>query len=359
MPSNESPVRAAIVGCGNIATRYAEQILAYENVHLAGFSDIAPDRAETFAEKYGGRCYPDLQSVLDDTAVNLVVNLTIHHAHAEVITRCLKAGKHVHTEKPLAMSYAEARRLVALADKRNLRLSSAPITYMGEAQQTAWQRIRNGDLGTVRLVYAEVNHGRIETWHPNPDAFYEVGVLWDVAVYPLTLLTAFFGPAESVRSYGRVIYPHRVTTEGRKFTIKAPDLVLAAIEFPGGPVVRLTANFYAKGSKQGGSLEFHGDRGSLYLGNFQSFNAPVEFALYGEPLAPAPHLRPPFEGVEFARGVEDLATAIAEGRPHRASGAHAAHVVEIAEGIQTGICTGETVRFKSTFTPPPPMPWAH
>lgn len=358
MTANGGSVNAAIVGCGNIANRYAEQIGHYENIRLLGFSDIDLARAEAFSQEYGGRCYPDLAGILSDPEVDLVVNLTIHHAHAEVITQCLNAGKHVHTEKPLALKYDEAAGLVKLAEERNLRLSSAPITYMGEAQQTAWKLIRSGDLGKIRLAYAEVNHGRIETWHPNPEAFYDVGVLWDVSVYPLTLLTTFFGPAENVRAYGRVLFPDRTTEDGRKFRITTPDCVLAAVEFPGGPLVRLTASFYAKGSKQGASLEFHGDLARLYLGNFQSFNTPVEFALFGEDYEDVPYLRPPYEGIEFARGVQDLAEAIIEDRPHRASAAHAAHVVEIVEGIHTAMRTGEVVDMTSTFSPPPPMDWA-
>ncbi len=351
-------VNVAIIGCGNIATRYAEQIQSYENIRLLGFADIVQQRAEEFAKEYGGRLYSSLNELLADPDVDVVVNLTIHHAHPEVITASLKAGKHVHTEKPLAMSYAEAKSLVELAEHLELRLSSAPITYMGEAQQTAWKVIRKGKLGKIRLAYAEVNHGRIETWHPNPQPFFEVGVLWDVSVYPLTILTAIFGPATRIQAFGTIIHPHRTTTEGQKFTIRKPDFVVALIDFQLGPVVRLTANFYAKGSKQGGSLEFHGDRGRLHLGNFQGFSAPVEFALYGEEYETVPYLREPYDGIEFGRGIEDLADAILNNRPHRASGRHAAHVVEIVEGIHKAMQSGKPVNLSSEFDPPLPMDWA-
>ena len=351
-------INVAIVGCGNIATRYAAQIQSYENIRLLGFADIVLQRAEEFTKEYGGKLYSSLDDVLADPNVDVVVNLTIHHAHPEVIAASLKAGKHVHTEKPLAMSYAEAKSLVQLAENRELRLSSAPITYMGEAQQTAWKVIREGQLGKIRLTYAEVNHGRIETWHPNPEPFFDVGVLWDVSVYPLTILTAIFGPATRVQAFGNIIHPHRTTIEGREFTIETPDFVVALIDFESGPVVRLTANFYAKGSKQGGALEFHGDRGRLYLGNFQGFSAPVEFAPFGEEYETVPFIREPYEGIEFGRGIEDLADAILKNRPHRAAGAHAAHVVEIVEGIQNAMKSGKPVRLSSDFDPPLPMDWA-
>ncbi|MHB9022753.1 MAG: Gfo/Idh/MocA family protein [Armatimonadota bacterium] len=352
-------VRVAIAGCGNVAKPYANHIKSYPHVELVGFFDLLPERAAAFVAEHGGKVYSSLEALLADASVDLVVNLTIHHAHAEVVRKCLEAGKHVHTEKPLALSSEEAAALVQLAEDNGLRLSSAPITFMGEAQQTAWKYIRDGKLGPVRVIYAEVNHGRIEGWHPNPEPFYQVGALWDVGVYPLTLMTTFFGPVIGVTAVGRVVYPDRVTTEGRPFHIDTPDFVVTVLEFAGGQMARLTTNFYIRNTKQGGSLEFHGDAGSLYLENFQSFGAAVEYAQYGaDPLAPVELVREPFQGIEFGRGVDELATAILENRPQRATGKHAAHVIDILDSISRSLKEGRRVEVTSTFTPPQPMEWA-
>ena len=351
-------IRVAIVGCGNIANRYADRIKTYADCELVGFSDLDPARAQDFATKYGGQAYASLAALLADPAVELVVNLTIHFAHYEVVKQCLLAGKHVHTEKPLALRYAEAKELVDLAASRGLRLGSAPVTYMGEAQQTAWQILRSGKAGRVRLVYADINHGRIEAWHPNPEPFYAVGIQWDVGVYPLTLLTTMFGPVRRVTATGKVVYPHRVTKEGRKFTITTPDFVLAMLEFEEGLTARLSANFYVQGGKQGGGLEFSGDQGSVYLGDFQGFDAKVEFAPFGGAYEAVPPVRTPFKGTEFARAVEEMTEAMVAGRPQRASGSQAAHVVEILEAVGTSMRDGGPVAVKSNFIPPAPMDWA-
>lgn len=350
-------LRTVIVGCGNVAKRYAEQIKSYPEVELLGFSDMLPDRAEQFAQEYGGRAYATLEAVLADETVDLVVNLTIHHAHVEVITRCLEAGKHVHTEKPLALKYEDARKLVELAETKQVRFSSAPITYLGEAHQTAMKTIRDGKLGPIRLIYAEVNHGRIEAWHPNPEPFYAVGPLWDVGIYPVTAVTAALGRAESVRAWAHALYPDRVTKEGRPFTITTPDCYIAEIKLACGAICRLTANFYAK-SRQAGGIEYTGDAGSLYVGNFQSFQAAVEYAEWGGKYEPVEHLKPPYEGIEFGRGVQDLAQALQEDRPHRASAAHAAHVIEILCGIGSAAEEGKEVTIHSDFPAPEPMDWA-
>ncbi|MGQ9681927.1 MAG: Gfo/Idh/MocA family protein [Anaerolineae bacterium] len=354
---SREPLRVAIVGCGNIAGRYAETLKAYPQVRVLGAYDLITERAEAMVAQHGGRVYQTLDDVLADSEVEVVVNLTIHHAHAEVISRCLNAGKHVYSEKPLALTYSEARGLVDLAAAKGLRLSCAPMTFMGEAQQTAWKVIREGRLGKVRLVYAEVNHGRIESWHPNPEPFYKVGVLFDVGVYPLTLVTTFFGPARRVTAFGTVLYPDRVTKEGRPFHIDTPDCVLAAIELADGTIVRLTANFYVRSTLQRG-LEFHGDLGSLHLGCFQSFNAAVQFARFGEGFEPVPYVRPPFEGIDWGRGPAEMADAMAAGRRQRTTGAQAAHIVEILEAITTSFHEGRPVDVSSTFEPPAPMEWA-
>ena len=351
-------LRVAIVGCGNIAGPYAKTMQPFEQIELVGAADIDPQRAQDFVTTYGGTAYPSLEALLADDQVDAVVNLTIHHAHPAVITQCLEAGKHVHTEKPLAMTYAEARPLVDLAEAKGLRLSSSPITFMGEAQQTAWKVIREGRLGTVRVVYAEVNWGRIESWHPAPGPFYEVGALYDVGVYPLTVLTTIFGPARRVTAYGTVLHPDRVTKEGVPFHIETPDWVVAAVELANGTVVRLTTNFYVgQHSKQKG-LEFHGDLGSLYLDSWQNFHAAVEFAEYRQPYEPVTPVKEPYQGTEWGRAVAELADALAEDRPQRATGAQAAHVVEICEAITTSLKQGGPVEVTSDFTPPAPMEWA-
>lgn len=351
----------AIFGCGHVTVRYVEQMRRYPGLAITGVASRRAERAREFAAQAGLRAYASLDELLADPAVDIVVNLAIHHAHYAVTTQCLRAGKHVHSEKPLAMTHADARKLVALARRRGLRLSCAPVTFLGEAHQTAWKLIREGRIGPIRVVYAEVNHGRIERYHPAPEPFFAVGPLWDVAVYPLSALTAFFGPVRRVSGHGRVVLPRRSAKDGHAFRIATPDFVLALVEFARGPLVRLTVNFYVDRdrSKGGGSIEYHGDAGRIYTGDFQLFHAPVECAMGNEAYRPVPPLRSAFVGVEFGRGVEELANAIREDRPHRASGEHAAHVVEVVAAIERSVAKGgKNVAVKSSFPPPAPMPWA-
>lgn len=355
----QSKLRVAIIGAGGIAGPYMKDMANYPELELVGVTDLDAPRAQKLADEHGCAVYPSLDAVLADVSVDLAVNLTTHHAHRDVTTRCLEAGKHVYSEKPLALSPDDAHGLVGLANAKGVRLGCSPFTWMGEAQQTAWHAIRAGRLGTVRVAYAEVNWGRIETWHPFPEAFYKVGALWDVGVYPLTILTTFFGPARQVWAYGRVLHPNRVTKHGVPFHIETPDWVVATITFEDGTLARLTTDFYVnnRNTRQQG-IEFHGDEGSLHLSSWQDFNAALDYADYNQPYAPLPLLRDPYPSTPWARGVQEMATAIIENRPHRATGEQAAHVVDILAAITQSIKTTQPVPIHSTFPPPTPLDWA-
>ncbi len=357
--TSTSAINVGIIGCGNIAGPYADDLPSYEEINFIGVADIDPERAYAFAEKHGTKAYSSVDELLADPAIQLVANLTTQHSHKPVTTACLHAGKHVWSEKPLAMSYEDAVGLLDLARERGLRIGSSPFTLMGEAEQTAWKWLREGQLGTVRVIYAEVNWGRVETWHPEPHSFYAAGPLYDVGVYPLAIVTAIYGPARRVAAYGRVVYPERTTQQGSVFQVETPDYIVASIELEGGLVVRLTSDFYVSNisTKQTG-IEFHGDAGSLHLAGWHIFNSKVFFAPWDKPFEEVPLVKTPHKGVPWGRGVWEMVCAMREGRPHRFTGEHAAHVTEILGATAESVLTGRPVEIVSTFVRPTPLEWA-
>ena len=350
-------MRIALVGAGNIADRYAGAIVAEPELELAGATDLEPTRAEALVAAHGGHAYADLDAVLADDAVDTVVNLTVPQAHYEVAAASLAAKKHVHNEKPLTLRYDDALRLLELAREHEVRLSSAPTTLLGEAQQTLWKHVREGAVGRVRAVYAEANWDRIERWHPDPRSLYAVGPLVDVGVYPLMIVTAMFGPVRVVQAFGTALEPDRTLLDGTPFKPGAPDFVVAVVEHESGVVSRLTASFYVGPSKQRG-LEVHGDDGSLYMPTWSEANSRLELQARGGEYAEIPPVREPFPGMHWGRALVDLARAIEEDRPHRASGEHAAHVVEVLNAVEGAAHDGGAIAVRSGFTPPEPMEWA-
>jgi predicted dehydrogenase len=352
-------MRIGIVGCGNIAVPYATTIRAADGLELVAAADAIPGRAEELVARFGGVPHASLDDLLADDRVDLVVNLTAAASHFDVTRDALAAGKHVHSEKPLALRHEDARALVELAADRGLCLGASPATLLGEAQQTLWQLVRQGTIGTVRVAYAEANWGRIESWHPSPSTLHDVGAMGDVGVYPIAILTAMFGPARAATAYGTTVLRHRVDKRGAPFAIETPDLVVAALELESGVVARVTASFYVGPGHQRG-IELHGDDGMLWLPTWADFDSRVLHSPTGnaDDYALVEPVRPAYHGIEWSRALADLAAAAAEGRAPRASGEHAAHVVEILDAVARSCRDGGPVEIHSTFSPPAPMEWA-
>jgi predicted dehydrogenase len=353
------PLRVAIVGCGEIAGEYQRWLHAHERVELVGAYDLRSERAEALATKFDGNAYASLEDLVADEHVDAVLNFTIERVHAQVTRPCLEGGKHVYSEKPLALSSSDARMLIELAEARGLVLGCAPSLYLAPPEQTAWKLIREGHLGAVRVIYVDLNWGRVESGHPEPAPYYQVGPLWGVAPYAMTALTTMFGPARRVLGEGRILLPQRSLENGERFDVTAPDCFFALVDLEAGPVVRLTTNYYVEyEASRSRQVEMHGDLGSLYYADSHDDDPRVEFAPHGASYERVPLLTQPYERDPWAAGVIDFVEAIAGEHPLRVSAQHAAHLVDIFEGLTTSALEGGPVTVTSDFPPPAWMDWA-
>lgn len=316
-----------MVGCGNIATRYAADLHRGGVVDLVGFYDVAGERAEALAAKYGGEAFDEMDEAIE--AAELVLNLTIFEAHYPVTKVAVERGRHVYSEKPLALRLSEALEIQRIARSHDVRVAAAPFTFLGAAQATAIEWVRNGSLGEVRLAYAEVNHGRIETWHPSPAPFYEVGPMLDVGVYPLAILIKTFGPVTKVRAIPSFIAPERTDLSGQVFTTGSPDYWLVDLEHGNGTKVRLTVNFYVYGDE---GIVFHGDAGSLRLASWFVPDSSLVFTPYGGDPQTVSTPTASHE-VDWSVGVANFVTGIESGEETALNLADSVHMVAILEAI--------------------------
>jgi diketogulonate reductase-like aldo/keto reductase/predicted dehydrogenase len=334
-------MECAFVGCGAVAEKYAAALDA-SSLSPVAVCDLDADRASSFAADAGATAYTDLEAMLDTTDAPLVVNLTSHASHAAVTEQALRAGRHVWSEKPLALDAERARDLITLATERELALGCAPTNPDGEAQRLARRAVDDGRLGPVRLAYAHAHVGRVTEWHDDPDSFLQVGPLYDGAVYPLTLLVAWFGPVRRVRTADAVDpWPAR---EGRR--PERPSHVEATFEFAAGPLVRLTASFYAPHrSREFTSLELHGDDASLYLDAAGALGGDgsghVSVGRQGRDYTPNP-LTAPSRRTPYLAGPERLAASVRRGRPARDAARRGAHVVAVCNAVERAAQRGET-----------------
>lgn len=374
----DAPTPVGIIGCGFIADHYVHSLRRHPSLRVAGVSDRDAARAEAFGRFHGLRVYPGTDALLADPDVRIVLNLTNPRAHYAVSRACLEAGKHVYSEKPLAMVLSEAQELVALAESRGLRLSSAPCTLLGESAQTLWKTLRANRVGRVRAAYAEMDDGPVHRmpyrrWRtasgapwPYRDEF-EVGCTMEHAGYSLGLLTAFFGPAVTVTAFSSLQIPDKLPGDGAAGHL-GPDFSLAAIRHESGVVSRLTCSVVAPVDH---ALRIVGDEGVLYTPDVWRHDAPVysrRWLTIRRRLLLAPwrvrHRRLVAPGLRAAeddrgRGVAELAAACREGRPSRLSASFALHLTELSLAIQQAGTESGAYRMTTRFEPIEPMPWAH
>ncbi len=374
-------MRIAIVGCGFVADLYMGTLRLHPELELVGVADCDAERAAHFSSHHSVPAYGSLAELLADRTVEAVLNLTNPRSHYDVSKACLEAGKHVYSEKPVAMDFDLARELVEMAGARGLVLSGAPGNLLGETAQTIWKALREQVVGKVRVVYAELDDGMLHRmpyrkwasesgipW-PSKDEF-EVGCTLEHAGYYLTWLAAFFGPAESVTAFSSCQIPDKLTDV--PLDVQAPDFSVACIRFQSGVVARLTCGIIAPHDH---SLRIVGDEGVLSTDDCWYFTSPVHIRRRMTirrrsfmtpwrrkyPLVKAPQRVSRRRGaaqMDFCRGVVEMATAVAEKRQPRLSAEFCLHVNEVVLAIQHAGHAGGSYRVQSTFEPIAPMPWA-
>jgi predicted dehydrogenase len=272
-------MKIAFIGCGFVADFYMSSMHYHSELELIGVYDKDKDRLEQFCNYYVINKYESVEQLLNDDEVELVFNLTNPNEHFEVTKSCFKAGKHVYSEKPLAMDYAQAEVLVSMSKNLNLHLGSAPCSLLGSTPQTIWKALNDDVIGSVRLVYANFDAGmthRFKPWNwrsvsgapwPAKDEF-EVGCTYEHAGYFLTWLTAFFGSAHTVSAFSSTQLPDK----GIKIDKITPDLAIGCIEYDNGVVARVTTSIIAPLDK---SLTIVGDKGVIYTRDMRDDASPV------------------------------------------------------------------------------------
>jgi len=374
-------MKVAIVGCGFVADFYLNTLTQHPQLQLTGVMDRIPERAQKLSAFYSIPTYESLDSLLADTEVDIVVNLTNPRSHYEVSKMALNAGKHVYSEKPLATDFAQAEELVAIAKEKNLQISSAPCNALSETAQTIWKSLRKQVVGKVRLVYAEMDDGLVhkmpyQKWlsasgtpWPYKDEF-EVGCTLEHAGYYVHWLTMFFGPARSLTAFSSCLVPDKVNDLVLE-PPDTPDFSVACIQFESGVVARLTCSIVASHNHR---LSIFGDEGVLSTHDCWNYADPVYVQrmvrirrkVFMNPLKkkiPLVRKPPKFktrgsQNMDFCRGVAEMADAITQNRPNRMAADVSLHNNELAIAIQDAFKAGGTYKMTTTFKPIMPMDWA-
>lgn len=353
-------VQAGLIGCGKISDAYFAGSKGYAHLQIAACADLDPGRAQAKAREHGVRaCTVD--ELLRDPAIDLVINLTIPAAHAEVNTAVLQAGKHVYTEKPFALDSASGAAVLALARERNLLVGCAPDTFLGGGLQTARKAIDDGLIGRPLSAMAFMLCRGHESWHPSPQFYYQNGggPMFDMGPYYLTALINFFGPVARVCGSTQSAFPERLITSqplaGTKIPVETPTHVAGILEFVHGGNATVVTSFDTWPYPLPRLLVF-GTEGTLEAPDPNRFDGVVRIR---DAKSDAYREIAPTHTTERGRGAgaADLAGSILRpGRPHRASGTLAQHVVEVMEAFEKSSRTGRHVKIKSRCDRPAALP---
>ncbi len=356
-----------IVGCGNISAAYFGLSKQFKGMEVVACSDLDMKMAKSRASEFGVRAEtgPNLLAADD---VDIIVNLTIPAAHYEVSKAALDAGKHVYSEKPFVLSVKEGLDLKKRADKKGLRIGSAPDTFLGGAHQLARKIVDSGDIGRITSGTAFVMSHGMEHWHPNPDFFFMPGAgpILDVGPYYVTNLIQLIGPVKRVAAFSATPALERTITSkpryGEKVKVKTPTTIHSVLEFENGAVVTLNASWdvWSHGHSP---MELYGEQGTLHVPDPNFFGGEVSLAKPNK----APKVQSgkhPFgipnqkhsSGTMLANyrtaGLADMALAIEAGCDHRCSLELALHAIEVMTSILQAGESGKVITMKTTCERP-------
>ncbi len=347
-------LNVGIIGCGNISDTYLKNALLFRDLNYTACADLRPEAALAKATEYNIQALT-IDELLKSEEIDIVLNLTVPTAHAEISIQALQAGKHVYCEKPMAASLAEAQSVLNAANNYGKVVGVAPDTIIGPGVQTARKILDQGSIGeVVGGLAAVLSHG-MEDWHPNPEFFYKRGggPILDLGPYYVSALIHLLGPIRAVQAVGNVGYAERLITadgpnKGKSVKVETYTTVSALLRFRNGTDIPFLASWDVWSSDLR-PIELHGTRGTLRVPNPNVFGGAVAFSTQGGTFENISTSDLPFGADNRlwagqypytcyrGLGMADMANGIQSGKPARASAELGFHTLEVLLAIEEAI----------------------
>lgn len=378
-------LNVGVLGVGDISDVYITNLKKFNIVRVAACAGRTLEKVQQKARKHNiAKAYASSEELFNDPEIDIVLNLTVPAAHAELSTKALQAGKHVYSEKPLATTFSEGVDIIKLAKEKDLCVGCAPDTFLGGRLQTCRKVIDEGRIGTIVAASAfVVSHGH-EWHHPNPDFFYKFGggPLLDIGPYYVSALLSLLGPVKTCCGMSKRSFEKRIIESeprsGELIDVEVDTHVSGNLEFTNGTLATIIASFDVWDSELP-RIEIYGTLGTICIKDVDPLDGPN---LFGGPVLiktkdtsrwkglprqnsfreweelPSTH---PFNEISHSDnsrgiGLIDLAYAIRDKRKERASGDMALHSLEVMEGLLTSSKKSCYYSVKTTFDRPKPLP---
>ena len=378
------PLKIGLVGVGTVALRGVIPHLVEPDIQdrarLTALCNPSAPRMRAAAERYGiPQTFGSLNDLLREGDVDIVTiasPIGLHYAQGKA---ALLAGKHVHFNKTMTTTAAEATELIELARARDLKIVASPGEMLRPHNQETKRLIESGALGTIAWAACGAALDRYHEEEPerrdpasaeaiDPAWYFRKpggGPLYDMAVYALHALTGILGAAKQVTAMSGVRVPERMFGN-RAITTETDDNTLMLLDFGGG----LFAMVYgtAAGTLRGHtdfSCAFYGTKGTIdglfrdgapfdYSGCALARSAPdggLDTGLGGNEWL-LPHIPGAHRHIDEQHVHEDLMQLVdwvRDGTPSIVTAEHARHVIEIIEAAYRSAETGQHVTLTTTF----------
>jgi predicted dehydrogenase len=345
-------VRVGVIGCGNVSGAYLPDILSSPHIELVSVCDILFERARAAAGKHGvSKAYPNIDDMLAGEPFDLLVNITSMPSHYPVSRKALDAGRHVWSEKPMALTVADAGRLLALASRKGVSIHAAPTCVISPQFEFMARTIAAGKLGRVSAAHASYGHGG-RLWSP---WFFQKGggSLYDLGVYNVTTLTGLLGPAKSVVGVEGTAIATR-TVEGQPVKAEADDNTMLIIEHAHAVYSHIQTGYVYFSAKRHDDVTYRhrtidivGTDGVMHLVGYDWGPKGVDLAERNAPEY-STHATDP-GSYKWQHGVSYLAECMVNGNKPLLTGTHALHVLEVMNACHESQRTGRRVGIRSTF----------
>tara|TARA_R100000365_G_scaffold3689_1_gene13579 strand:- start:1435 stop:2565 length:1131 start_codon:yes stop_codon:yes gene_type:complete len=365
-------LRVAVIGCGDIAHAYVTLSRHFPSFEIIACASRTPERAAHFAVQHQLLALDVNDALAGKHGIEAILNLTPPSSHYAISMAALENGLHAYTEKPLATTLEEGRKLLTYSQKKGLRLGAAPDTFLGAALQCAREIIDNKSIGDVVFGQANFISGGMEHRHPNPEFFFKPGggPVFDIGPYYVTALVSLLGPVASVSAVGTIGRPIRTVSTsgsphlGAAIHVEVPTTVQALLRFHTGPQISMLLSWDSQPSALP-HIDLHGTLGRAVLPDPDFFGGSVKItredgaALVTTETLPWGRINWPEQQPSLANyrglGLADFAQAIASGQPHRASGMMAFHVLEVLTAISNSVASDEIRHISSSCERPLPI----
>ncbi|MCS7300634.1 MAG: Gfo/Idh/MocA family oxidoreductase, partial [Fimbriimonadales bacterium] len=261
-------MKVGVLGCGSISHTYLRVAQQFPEIEIVAVADVVPELAQERAQQFGVPLVLTPEALIEHPDIEIVLNLTPPKMHTPLNKAALQAGKHVYTEKPFGVNRNEAREVLQLAQQKGLYIGCAPDTVLGAGIQTCLKLIREGVIGEPVGAGAFMLCPGHESWHPNPEFFYQVGggPMLDMGPYYLTALVTLLGAIRRVAGVSRITRPTRTITSepkrGQVIPVETPTHITGAVEFANGAIAAVIMSFDVWAHRLP-CIEIYGTEGTL------------------------------------------------------------------------------------------------